>query len=68
MGKTKYAVRKEFFPFNLFSPPMSRRFVCLAQKFMKTPKCIYKNPQLDTQKMIRTRAEYLSRAFHNRRV
>ena len=28
----KYPISKEFFPFNLFAPPMSRRFVLLAQK------------------------------------
>ena len=49
MSRTKYPIKKEFFPFNLFSPPMSRAFVSLAQKGMKTPKCIYKNPNLDTQ-------------------
>jgi len=38
MAKTKYPISKEFFPFNKFAPPMSRRFALLAQKGMKTPK------------------------------
>ncbi len=50
MAKTKYPINKEFFPFNLFAPPMSRAFVLLAQKGMKTPKCIYKDPALDVEK------------------
>ena len=45
----KYPISKEFFPFNLFAPPMSRRFVLLAQKGMKTPKFLWKDPQLDVQ-------------------
>ena len=47
--KTKYPISKEFFPFNLFAPPMSRRFVQLAQKHMKTPKFLWKDPQLEVQ-------------------
>jgi len=49
MAKTKYPISKEFFPFNMFAPPMSRRFVQLAQMGMKTPKFLWKDPQLDVQ-------------------
>ena len=49
MAKTKYPISKEFFPFNRFAPPMSRRFVLLAQKGMKTPKFLWKDPQLDVR-------------------
>jgi len=49
MAKTKYPISKEFFPFNKFAPPMSRRFVLMAQKFMKTPKCLFQNPQLEVE-------------------
>jgi len=49
MAKTKYPIRREFFPFNKFAPPMSRRFVLLAQKFMKTPKLLFRDPELDVQ-------------------
>ncbi len=45
----KYPISKEFFPFNLFAPPMSRRFVLLAQKHMKTPKLLWQDPALDVQ-------------------
>ena len=45
----KYPISREFFPFNLFAPPISRRFVLLAQRFMKTPKFLWKDPALDVQ-------------------
>jgi len=47
--KTKYPISKEFFPFNKFAPPMSRKFVLLAQKHMKTPKLLWQDPELDVQ-------------------
>ncbi len=49
MAKTKYPISKEFFPFNKFAPPISRRFVLLAQKGMNTPKFLWKDMQLDVQ-------------------
>ncbi len=49
MAKTKYPISNEFFPFNMFAPPMSRRFVLLAQRGMKTPGFLWKDPQLDVQ-------------------
>lgn len=49
MAKTKYPISREFFPFNLFAPPMSKRFVLLAQKYMKTPKLLWEDPELDVQ-------------------
>ena len=49
MAKAKYPISNEFFPFNKFAPPMSRRFVQLAQMGMKTPKFLWKDPQLDVQ-------------------
>ena len=45
----KYPISREFFPFNLFTPPMSRKFVLLAQKHMKTPKLLWQDPELDVQ-------------------
>ncbi|MDO4740460.1 MAG: alpha/beta hydrolase [Eubacteriales bacterium] len=45
----RYPIKKEFFPYNMFAPPMSRRFVALAQKGMKTPGFLWKDPQLDVQ-------------------
>lgn len=49
MTRTKYPISKEFFPFNKFVPPMSRKFVLLAQKHMKTPKLLWKDPALDVR-------------------
>ncbi len=49
MAKTKYPISKEFFPFNKFTPPMSKKFVLLAQKYMKPPKLLWKDPELDVQ-------------------
>lgn len=49
MAKTKYPISKEFFPFNKFAPPMSKKFVLLAQRYMKTPKLLWKDPTLDVQ-------------------
>lgn len=45
----KYPISKEFFPFNLFAPPMSKKFVLMAQKHMKTPGLLWKDPELDVQ-------------------
>ena len=45
----KYPISKEFFPFNLFAPPMSKKFVLMAQKYMKTPWLLWKDPELDVQ-------------------
>ncbi len=49
MAKTKYPISNEFFPFNKFTPPMSRWFVTLAQKGMKVPKFLWKDSELDVQ-------------------
>lgn len=49
MGKTKYPILKEFFPFNKFAPPMSRRFVLMAQKHMKTPRFLWKDKGINVQ-------------------
>ena len=45
----KYPISKEFFPFNLFAPPMSKKFVLMAQKYMKTPGLLWKDSELDVQ-------------------
>lgn len=49
MLRNKYPISKEFFPFNKFAPPISSRFVLLAQKYMKTPRFLWKDPQLEVQ-------------------
>lgn len=45
--KTKYPISKEFFPFDHFTPPVSKRFILMAQKGMKTPRFPRKDPDLD---------------------
>lgn len=46
MGRTKYPIKKEFFPFNMFAPPMSRRFITLAQWGMKTPGFVWRDKEV----------------------
>ena len=49
MSKTKYPINREFFPYSIFTPPISRRFVMLAQKNMKTPGFIFKDPDVSVR-------------------
>ncbi|MBQ6570595.1 MAG: alpha/beta hydrolase [Clostridia bacterium] len=49
MKKTKYPISREFFPYSKFTPPVSRMFVKLAQKGMKTPGFIYKDSDVDVR-------------------
>lgn len=37
----KYKINKEFFPFNLFTPPISEKFLKIAVPHMKTPKFLF---------------------------
>ena len=46
----KYKISKEFFPFSLFTPPISEKFLALAVPYMKTPKYIYKDKMLDVSR------------------
>lgn len=46
MKKNRYPISREFFPFNLFTPPMSPGFVRLAQKGMKTPRLLWQDPDV----------------------
>ncbi len=43
----KYPIKKEFFPFSYFKPPISEKFLAMAVPHMKTPKYIYKDKELD---------------------
>ena len=43
----KYRIRKEFFPFSYFAPPIGEKFLAMAVPHMKTPKFIYKDKALD---------------------
>lgn len=42
----KYKINKEFFPFNLFTPPISEKFLRIAVPHMKTPKFLFKDQEL----------------------
>jgi acetyl esterase/lipase len=46
----KYAIKKEFFPFNHFKPPINKAFLGLARVFMRTPRCVRKDEQLDVKR------------------
>ncbi len=46
----KYPIKKEFFPFSYFKPPINKRFLSLASSFMKTPKFIFKDKEVNVKK------------------
>ena len=46
----KYPIRKEFFPFSYFTPPISERFLNMAVPNMKTPGYIFKDKNLDVSR------------------
>lgn len=48
MKKAKYPINKEFFPYSIFTPPVSRGFIRMAQKGMKTPRFIFRDPAVET--------------------
>ena len=43
----KYAIRREFFPWNLFAPPISEKFLAMAAAHMKPPKFLWRDKGLD---------------------
>ena len=43
----KYAIKGEFFPWNLFAPPISERFLAMAVPHMKPPKSLWRDRELD---------------------
>ncbi len=43
----KYAISREFFPWNLFAPPISEKFLAVAVPHMKAPKALWRDPNLD---------------------
>ncbi len=50
MAGTKYPINREFFPYSIFTPSVSKRFVLLAQKSMKTPGFVFKDPDVQVRK------------------
>ncbi len=47
---SKYPIKKEFFPFNRFKPPISKGFLKIAVPFIKTPRYIYKDKALGVKR------------------
>lgn len=43
----KYAISREFFPWNLFAPPISEKFLAMSVPHMKPPKRLWRNKELD---------------------
>lgn len=46
MAKNKYPISKEFFPFNLFTPPISEKMIANAKNFLKNPEFVFKDPDI----------------------
>ena len=44
--KTRYPIKKEFFPFNIFTAPVDVKTIRQAQRFMKVPGLLWKDPDL----------------------
>ena len=43
---SKYAIKREFFPFSHFTPPISEKFLAMSVPHMKTPGYIYRDKKL----------------------
>lgn len=43
---SKYAIKREFFPFSHFTPPISKEFLAMSVPHMKTPGYIYRDKKL----------------------
>jgi len=43
----KYAISAEFFPWNLFAPPISEKFLAMAVPHMKPPKKLWRDSAVD---------------------
>lgn len=43
----KYAISREFFPWNLFAPPISEKFLAMSVPHMKPPKSLWRDQELD---------------------
>lgn len=46
---SQYKISREFFPFSHFTPPISEKFLAMAVPYMKTPKSIFKDKELDVR-------------------
>ena len=43
----KYKIKREFFPFSHFTPPISEKFLRMAVPHMKTPKFLFRDRELE---------------------
>ena len=43
----KYNISWEFFPWNLFAPPISDKFLAVSVSHMKPPKFLWRDKELD---------------------
>ena len=49
MAKRKYPINREFFPYNRFTPYVSRHIAGLAQKSMKAPRFLFRDPDVEVR-------------------
>ncbi len=47
---SKYNIKREFFPFSHFTPPISEKFLAMAVPYMKTPRSIFGDKELDVSR------------------
>ncbi len=46
----KYKINKEFFPFSYLKPPISEKFLAVVVPYMKTPKFVFKDKEIDVSR------------------
>lgn len=51
MHKNKYPINSEFFPFNKFTPRISKGMIRLAQKYMNVPSFVWKDKEISAEKV-----------------
>lgn len=43
----KYPINREFFPWNRFAPPISEKFLAISVPYMKPPKRLWRDKELN---------------------
>ncbi|MBE6952133.1 MAG: alpha/beta hydrolase [Ruminococcaceae bacterium] len=56
-----YPIKREFFPFSCFTPPISETFLAMAVPHMKTPKFLFRDRQLTVRR-------YLIKSYDNEKI
>lgn len=51
MKKSKYPISREFFPYSVFQPPMSRTALQYANRFLKVPGFLFRDPSLAVRRI-----------------